>query len=240
MANATTKKFTLPSLGKFYGDRLPGGTVEVRKMTISELSILEQGHIDVRMEEVIKRCSLLPDGLSPNELLSSDRMYLLFAIRSYSFSAQYMYDYKCPSCGARNDKVCDLLTDLTIKNPDENCVEPITVHLADAECSVDLRFLRGSDEEAIRKAKLTQLNTSEHILTLERQIIAKDGNPLTAAEKAIFVRQLTAADVIRIKNRLEALESGMSTNVKPVCVKCSEETEMGLPIGREFFRPSNL
>ena len=240
MAIAATKKFTLPSLGKFYGDRLPGGVVEVKKMTIAELSILEQGHLEVRMEEIIKRCSVLPDSIGPAELLSSDRMYLLFAIRSYSFSAQYTYDYKCPHCGARNDKSCDLLTDLTVTNPSDEVVEPVVIQLPDAECEVSLRFLRGQDEEAIRKAKLTQLNTSEHILAMERRLVSKDGAAMTAADKAVFVRSLTAADVMRISNRMEALESGMSTAVKPVCTKCGEETEMGLPIGREFFRPTNL
>jgi rRNA maturation protein Nop10 len=240
MANAPTKKFILPSLGKFYGGRLPDGAVEVRKMTIAELSILEQGSGETRVDDIIKRCALLPDGLSPNELLISDRMYILFAIRSYSFSNQYTYDYKCPSCGGRNSQVCDLLVDLTVKTAGEDVTEPITISLPDADCSVDLKFMRSSDEVAIRKAKMTQSNTSENILTLERQIVAKNGEAMNAADKAVFVRELTAADVIRIKNRMEALESGLSTTVKPICTKCGEENEMGLPLGREFFRPTNL
>jgi hypothetical protein len=240
MSNVPTKKFTLPSLGRFYGDKLPGGEVQVRKMTINDLSVLEQGNVLGRIDEIIKRCTILPQGMGPSELLSSDRMALFFCIRVYSFSTMYAYEYKCPHCGTKNKKDCDLSADLKVTNPEEGMQEPVTLNLPDAEAEVAFRFIRGRDEEEIRIAKSRNSQVSEEILSLEKQLLSKDGAELTAAEKTVFIRGLTAADVVRIKNRLEAMESSISTLVTPTCAKCGEESEMSLPIGREFFRPTNL
>jgi len=240
---------TLPSQGLLYDDQVPEGQVEIRKMTTSELTRLEggSGNVGDRLNLIIDACLKLPNAYDPTKLLIVDRMAALLSLRAISFSPSYDYQYRCSQCGASCKATCDILEDLELKEPVGGVIEPVSITLPDEEKTVELRFLRGEDEKRILKvAKRLKMQSNDAsdesgIYRIALQIVSVDGQtdmPISARE--LFVKHLSAADNIRIRNAIDDAEPGIDTRLYPTCRSCGADNEVELPFTGEFFRPSRL
>jgi hypothetical protein len=247
---------TLPSRGYLYGGKIPGGQVEVRKLTVGEELIIHStsGGVDL-IARLVKACVRMPNAFDPLELLATDRLALLIAMRVATFGPKYNYSYRCQSCGSNQKAEANLGTDLQEKLATDTLKEPIPVHLKDAQTTIGLRFLRGKDEAqvaAVSKKIALQSNDAVDTSVLTRmalQIVAiaekevgKDPETgrdmLPLAEREAFVRGLSIPDAEDFRDAIDTVEPGVDLKLNPDCKACGSQNEIYLPFSADFFRPT--
>lgn len=243
---------TLPSRGRLYGPEsivptpeIAGGVVEIRKMTIAEDELLATagGSALVRLSKLIANCTKLPSGFDPEKLLIVDRVFLLLAIRTHTFGANYQIQFKCRACRHPNKRTVDVVSTLNEKSLGENVVEPFEVRLPDAGVTIGLRFTRGFDEhEALKMAKAAEARgqAATPIRDQLRQLIASiDGevvtNPLARID---LINRMTAVDLAAIRTANAKNEFGVDLTVYPECERCETSNELDMPFDVDFFRPT--
>lgn len=271
--------YTLPSCGVLYktaeGEpQLPEGTVEVRPMRVGEEALLLEGSPDF-VNQVIQRCCRLPNGavqagLNHDNLLITDRFSILIAIRALSIP-HYTFDWKCPECGHKNKARVNLFQDFDTITPDtvfnrmrdKNVdgfvyAEPFTVELKETKLQdgestrLGFRFLRATDEEALKRAqkKARLSNTpsgdytrSAYLYRLSLQMVELNGKPITARQKEeLLSGALSFYDARLIEVTLQELETGIDLRLPVTCESppCRADSLIPMPADLEFFRPTNL
>lgn len=151
----------LPSKGAYYQGKVPGGFVQVRpwglqaEKTMTTQRLVRTGEaLDYIFQHHVK----LPDDLDHIDLLSDDRVFLLYYLRGISHGPEYEFMIKCPECDKMGEHEYDM-RELweTVRYPNmEIGDEPFKVVLpiateqlqkkhADAEFWIKVRFLRGQD-----------------------------------------------------------------------------------------------
>jgi hypothetical protein len=251
----------LPSRGALYEGKIPDGEIHVRKLSFDEEDmLLSQGAQGLeRMEIILKNCTKLPNDFKHPDLLLTDRMATMLAIRTVAFGPRYSFDYKCRFCPTMQQASVNILEDLNENTPetialkmldkgveDWTLEEPIEVQLPDAGRVVDLRFLRGYDEmRIVKRAKRLLLQSVDSGDPSSRfrfalQIVRVDGVELDLGKKELFLRTLNATDKARMRIAIEEIEPGIDLTVYPECRACGAVNKMPMPFTAEFFRPSSL
>ena len=175
---------TVPSKGRYYGNLMPNGEVQVRKWTAREVELLtSQGMSGTeRITRIINACMKLPSGLKPEELLVPDRFALLLDQRIVSYGPDLQFTYKDSRGVPRKERFnlhnlkCyspeDRLAELEEKRLDaqergdleraERYVwdgnEPYPVRLPEKGDVVMCRFPRQSDADYVQKASRAREN----------------------------------------------------------------------------------
>jgi hypothetical protein len=128
------EKIKLPSEGVYYGDKLPGGLLEVRPMGVavekmmSNQRLIQSGEF---LNKIIELCTKMPEDLSVRELIAGDFNFLVYYIRGITHGTQYEFVHECIHCGSKNMHEFDL-NELheTVKGPDSRYPEePMLVRL---------------------------------------------------------------------------------------------------------------
>lgn len=238
----------LPSKGMPYDGKIPEGKVEGRKMTVSEIADFEShgGSAHDKIDRLLASCSRLPNGVKHNELLLTDRMALMLALRKITLGVAYNYEFKCRYCGHVNKRQCDLSTDLQLREPPEEWQEPFPVDLPDIQKTVMVRFLRGRDEEAVSKYAARMSKAGGHGASdpslpyrLALQIEEIDGQKLNVLERERFAKNMTLQDLNVLADAVEQRESGIDPDMTVECTKCSSPNDVTWEMTAEFFRPTH-
>ncbi len=235
----------LPSRGVLYGDKIPGGKVQIRKLTVGEDILIQTtaGGVEL-VTKLVATCTKLPNNFNAKDLLLPDRAAILIAIRTFTFGAKYDAPFTCQECGILNKHVVDLSTDITEKISKGPLTEPIDVLLKDAKARVGLRMLRGTDEEAIakvskRKALKSNDEDGSEIVRMALQIVTiNDDATISQDDKEKFVRFLSIPDSQDFHDAIDSVEPGLDLVIRPECTGCGAVNERGLPFNGEFFRPA--
>lgn len=251
----------LPSRGALYDGKIPDGVIQVRKTSFDEENaLLSQGARGLeRMEITLKNCVKLPNDFKHADLLMTDRMAAMLALRTIAYGPHYSFDYKCQFCPTMQRTSVNILEDLDENTPDSIALamldrgiedwtleEPIVVDLLDAKKTVSLRFLRGYDEaRVIKRTKrlLLQSVDSGDASTRFRvalQIVTIDGEEVDLGTRELLLRKITSTDGARIRIAVEDAEPGIDLTVYPECRACGAVNKMAMPFTSEFFRPSRL
>lgn len=155
------QEITLPSKGLYYDGRIPGGKVQVRPMGLYADKALATARLvktGKAIDYIFQHCVRLPDpDFEVLDLLSDDRVFLLYVLRGITHGNEYEFFLKCPACDSNSQHEYDL-NDLweTMQEPpvDEDgspLVEPFKLvlpYLSDQvgeDFWVTVRFLRGKD-----------------------------------------------------------------------------------------------
>lgn len=267
---------TLPSHGALYvsdeGEALiPDGEVHIRRMTTKERSILEESGVSgpERASRIIERCSKLPKGIKHEDLLASDRLAILLALRTLSLGGKYKFQWSCPSCGASNHSMVDILEELNEDTPsrigqklfdagkiehvdDFTMQEPFEIELMDSKTAegepikIGLRMLRGKDEARLAKhmkrnqARETTGADATLSYRLNLQIVTINGERAEGRVKQELIDSLSYRDSVRIDNFLTERETGIDMGVYLECSRCGAGNDTSLPMTAEFFRPTDL
>lgn len=243
MTERTFRPAALPSKGLPYGDKIPGGKMEVYSIRAKDAKLVLGSGVKAldMLNMLLKACIKSPAGIEPDELTSTDRMYLLLLLRILSYGKDYTFPVDCPSCGLAAQHKIDLNSFSTRELPDD-FVEPFTLVLPMSEKTVGLRLLRVSDEREIEKQvedaykRGPQLGDSSAIYQVCRQVVSVDGQPISGRDRLEFVEELIGRDFDAIRNRVAAVDSGVETEMEVVCARCSRKRILYLPFGPGFFR----
>jgi hypothetical protein len=238
---------TLPSMGVFYSGKCPGGKVEITPWTTAqeELHVTYGGRDPYTLiDKLIEGNVRLPSGLTHDEMLTTDRFFLLYQLRSVSLVSKYTVIRTC-KCKHEHEVQVDIDA-LKVKVPDEGESEPFDVYLPRSKKTVALRLLRVADEKATREqgkkySTMTGGNASSvgTAFTLARQILTIDGESKKFDERRDFVSKLVLLDLAVIRNAVEKHETGLLTSVEATCPKCGYvDSEWEVPLQETFFRLS--
>jgi len=242
----------IPSEGKVY----PQDSVlhnkqvlEIRAMTAQEEDILssraliQKGTVITRL---IQSC-LIDKTVDVQNMLLGDRNSLMVSVRITGYGSSYNADSSCPECGERSSQQYNL-TDLEIKRLEIEPVLPgenrflFTLPVTGKE--VHFKFLTGADEAERnltmeRRKKMSPDMQVDSAVTskLEQLILSIDG--VSERNKINqFVKKMPALDSRRLRAYIEKQEPGIDMSVWMSCPGCSNTSRVSLPIGTNFFWPS--
>jgi hypothetical protein len=238
--------FTLPSRGLLYGDKLPGGTVSLRPMTVREERILFNTAKDQlgTLNRVIGAC-LCTKALPLDEYLIPDKFYMLLMLRVISFPNGEIYEYglSCPYCSTEFNASADIREDFPTVVLTEEDTEPFKVTLPMCGSALELRYLRGADEKDIerytRQAFKSSMGDEDpgYVYRMAKRIVTIDGVEVKPIEAMTFCERLLSGDSCAITEAIEEHDFGVNLNISKTCPNCQREVEQMIPFTANFFRP---
>lgn len=241
-----TASVELPSRGLYYDDGLaPNGRVEIKPMSAREEKLvagIKGNNVDDIIDIILSRC--LINKISPDNLLVTDRFYLLFALRANSYGEDYTFDLSCPHCEATAKYTVKIPGDLEMVYPETSDPEPFSVTLPDSKIEVQFRLLRGKDTKAIKNyvdKEIKRGNYTEgdpgYIYRIAKHLVGVNGRTLDALTAMELVSRISAKDCSFLKNRIDSKNPGLKTDIIKACLVCGKEIVTDLPMTAEFFRP---
>lgn len=240
----------LPSKGKFYDPALTvDGQVEVFPLIGRDEKLLAgmSGDINFLIDSLLKRC--LKTDIPHDELLPSDRFFLLLALRANSYGEDYNVKITCDNqkCQEEHPYTIKLMTDLKVRYTEDSDTEPFVCKLPVSEALIEFRLLKRKDEKAIEKmiaedrAKgIIDKGDPSVIYTLAKQIISINKEKVTGTnflDVLYFLENMPIKDMRFLQNRIDEVTPGVIPIVTKECKGCGSEIVVGLPITAEFFRP---
>jgi len=240
----------VPSKGFLYQNltndpEVKKGVIRLAQMTSAEEKILttqrfvEQG---VALDMILENC--IKSDVDPYDLLSSDRLYLLFYLRGMSYDLSYDFNVKCYYCGQnfiQNVKI-DKLPITTWESPEE-AKEPIVVKLPLTRATAEAHFMRGKEEKEmmIKSRKLKSFNepddsATDSLIYLIDKVILEDGEVLGPRDRLDFINHLVAGDCDEFRTKMLERECGIQQLENIYCPRCNSILQFGVPLGRNFFR----
>lgn len=244
----------LPSKGVVYPPDHPlhlQETVQVRAMTAREEDILTSKALIKKgtvITELIKSC-LIDKRIDPNDMILGDRNALMVSLRITGYGAEYQCEVGCPACGERSRQSFDLsrlpITRLT-ENPiadGSNIFETVMPKTRDNDPDLTVRYrhLTGVDELNItqmQERKKKQGFQNDNLITTryQHQIVAV--NDITDRTKIqMFVQRMPTRYSLALRKAMDANEPGIQMKQHIMCAHCSEESEVSMPLGANFFWP---
>jgi len=240
----TAGSVELPSRGKFYGAACPDGIVEMFPMTGREEALVSgmgASNITTIFDTLLKRC--MKTGPPVEELLTSDRFYLLFVLRSNSYGEDYTFTTKCPSCSARVNHTSKVPSDFKILWAKDEWAEPFSVTLPRSQATVQFRLLRGKDEAEIlqyarREEAKARLEDPSFIYRLAKALVTINGKTPEIQTAMTFIENLIGEDCSALKNAIDDVTPGAVTGVDITCTngRCGDFFRVDLPFTGDFFR----
>ena len=235
----------LPSMGMFYGDALPDGKVTIRPVTVREEKLLAgKGDQMELADSVLEKC-IVSKCLPIDELLMTDKFYLLLHLRAVSYGSDYAFRIQCPACERKFKHSIVLPKGLGLKVAEKGDKEPFEVELPMCKKKVTIRFLRGSDEKEIDSyiSNIPDVSAEEgdpsYIFRLTRFIVDVDGKPMDAVGKMDFCSNLIGKDSLAIREAIAEHETGPILSIEAKCPGCQQKVHSVLPLTNEFF-PSSV
>lgn len=238
---------TLPSRGRFYPS-LVDGKVEVLPMkTLQEELLAGRPDMIPILNSLISYCvpTLKEAGIAPLELLSGDRVFLLFMIRQFTYGPYYGFKIKCPSCGLSFRQEITIPGDLIINEIPDEAVEPFTVKLSDGKTELGFKLLTGKDEVEIDRYRVQAFRRGvkqgdpSYSYTLARHVTTVNGKEISLTDAIEFIRNMVGMDSSIFQEALRKLEPGLSRELELECLQCGFEIDTLVPYNSEFFRPKH-
>ncbi len=239
----------LPSLGQVYPEDHPlhgQETVDIRPMTAREEDILTSRALIKKgtvITHLIESC-LVDKNIRASDLISGDRNALMIALRVTGYGAEYKTEVTCPECTTSSKYEFDL-AEMPINRlgaaPDDIGENLFTFELPYTKKKVKFRFLTGADEEEItridaRRKKMGQISESNITQRLEHTLVEVAG--VTDRSKINnFIRNMPARDSRALRKYMDDIEPGIDMTSWFECPACGEGSELGVPLGVNFFWP---
>ena len=245
---AISQEVILPSRGHLYGESIPGGNLLVTAMTTQEERILagSGSRVEAKLDIIIEKCAKLQGKIRAEDLLLSDRFYLLIMIRSLSYGSSYGLDVKCPDCNVRTRQEINLQKDLDIRYwPEEGPVtEPFETTLPHSGDTIGFHLLRGKDEKSLARYTKKRLQRGDddlgdpaYIQRIAYQIRLINGEEVTPIRAQEYTEKLFSMDSLTLRDAYEEKDCGADVEIVRECRACDSEFTIMLPFTAEFFRP---
>jgi len=237
----------LPSEGVLYEDKLPNGKVNLLSLTANEEAILYApgGDMTQKLNNVINGC--IDNCPMPSiKLLSADRFYLLLALRTRSFGPEYEFQTKCPSCSLQYRTKINIVEDMEIKELVDDLEEPVRVQLPVSGDDLELKFLRGEDENKVtsytKRARMSKVQSADPSFLYRMAVMVQNinGDALDEPFKVKYVREMDIGDSVHLRREIERLEPGIDSKLFLECSQCSFVNETTMPFTSDFLYPKKV
>lgn len=237
----TGERVELPSRGLLYPKTSPAsqGWVMVRPMTTKEEEILvtERFHKQgVLIDMLLSRC-IVTKGINTLDLLSGDRLHLLFYLRAISYGPEYSFRTRLRD-GNEHEVKTDV-SKLKIKTLPDGFVEPWTFQYDGV--TYELRLSRGKDEQEAAQTRMRNKkrdpngSDSTPTDTLIRSIVSINGDTDRDAI-AKHVTRMIAKTAHAVRAEINRIAPGPNVQVEVTNAE-GELEEVAVQVTETFFRP---
>lgn len=216
----------LPSKGKFYPN-----FKEVRVMPLlfeDEQRILtSKGKDKNPINSILSKCV---KGVSVNELLVADKLYLLLKIKEISYGPEYRFNIVCPNCENTVETRLDVNIHMPVNYIKDDVTDPREIKLPVLKVAAKVRFPRVADEEYLTDVDSTLAN-------LYRFVVSLNGN-----EDPVFIakalKKMHIRDLKTISKEMSRSDIGVDARFHFECPHCKHKDVMGVPFDANFFSVS--
>lgn len=235
----------LPSKGRFYdGTNGPSdGIVHIRPMTGEEEQILATPRF-VRKGQAInmifQKC--IKENFKVENMLTTDRTYLLLYLRTISYSHSYDVEVKCTECSTKFSTNVDL-SSLYVNQCPVDFGPILEDTLPNSKLKFKYKLSTGRDEQEIneyreRRLKMFGDTATDDTLTYRTAQLIEEIDGITdKMELQILLKSLPINDVSYIRSIINDPPFGVDTNVEINCPSCQAEFSIELPLEANFFFP---
>lgn len=215
----------LPSNGKLYKRKNP--FVKIRPLNFEDEKAIalamEAG--EVTNETILLRCV---DGLSPNELLPIDELFLTIKLREISHGKNVDLTYKCNNKKCRKDVTASLdLSQLHIEYLEEELKEPYEFELPTLKKKCRIRFIKASDDIYRSSDSVFLSNLWRFVISIEDY-----SKPEIIME---VIKNLPREDRSLLIDTISLAKYGVDPRAKIECPHCKKETVQAVPLTGNFF-----
>lgn len=243
--NAVYEEVQLPSKGRFYNgeDGPSNGIVSIRPMTGEEEQILATPRF-VRKGQAInmifEKC--LRENFRADNLLTTDRTYLLIYLRGISYGTNYDVEIKCPECEKKFSTSVDL-SSLYVEPCPDDYGPALQDVLPTSKLPFAYRHSTGRDEQEItehrdRRIKAFGDTSADDTLHYRTALLLDHIDGITSkVELQMLLKNLPIADVNHIRGLINEPPFGVETDVEIVCPSCLQDFNIDLPLESNFFFP---
>lgn len=243
-----TGSYTLPSLGKVYGDKQINPEVTLRSMTTAEeMKRLNPSDRAYKvLADIIDDCLIEKLPISSYDMCLGDYQYLMHKLRIVTYGSTYALSTTCPYCGCVNKGKINL-TEMEVFKYDDSLLKyfeldlPITGH----HITLKMQTPRMLDDIAVESKELRKkypnmTGDTAFFLTIEYLIDLVDGKKPDPVLKPDFVRNLPMMDTNTILAYSQKLNEriGLNTVLDNKCDYCGLEYQSSFRTTGEFFRPT--
>lgn len=241
-------RFKLPSGGSSCG--LEDGQIKIRSWIIDHerqfASVLGCGDA-YRIYKVLMEALIVePKNLNFDNLLLSDVLTVLYAVKEKSFGPIMEIEYPCPSCRVRNGYEI-VIPDLLVKYPEDiedYGISDLELKLQSAKVTCHLPTL--GDQKAVaqfikhleKSGRLKNKDKDEEIAYMAQVIDSIDDKPrMMIQEKFERILQFHPDDKGEFARFIEDQDTGLILDQSSTsCLSCSRNIDLPLSVGPDFFR----
>lgn len=241
------EEYTLPSLGKVYGENV-NPVVRIKSMTTThEMKRLSQSERPYKnLCEIIDDCLEDSPGISSYDMCMADYVFLLQKLRVVTYGKDYRVLSTCPFCGSETQMNVNLDELEVVPFDGDNFTElsQFTLPKTGKRIKLLMQTPRMNDEVTIRSKELRRKTKgsdgdSAFLITLEMILDTVDDKKLDIVEKEKFLRNLPMMDTNYItQHEKKLVESfGVRNITEKTCPVCGLDYTSSFRIGPDFFRP---
>ena len=241
--------YTLPSLGKVYGDIQINPDITLRSMTTNE-EMRRLNHSDrpyLVMSEIIDDCMVEKCPISVYDMCLADYQFLLHKLRVVTYGPDYKLKSICPYCATESTETINL-DDLVVTTFDKDEFDKYNeLDLPKTKHHIKLRMQTPRIIDGINiRAKEQKRRTPDingdpaFLFTLEALIEEIDGEKVNPISLPLFVRNLPMMDTNYIFKYAKKLQDsfGLNTELTFDCKGCGLSYDSSFRATSEFFGPS--
>jgi len=222
------------------------GKIRIRPMTVREEKILATARLvksGQALDLLFKNC--IKSKIDTQELLSSDRSFLMIYLRNVSYGNIYKFNLTCPNtaCQRKFETEVDLTGHPVKELTDPTAQEPFEIVLPVSKQKVLFRLPRGKDEMEIMKLQNqpkrmneADEDTVKRLTSCILKITRPDGTVISDKDKNAVVESWIARDSSTLRNELEKRDCGVEDIKGIKCPYCGETFDSPIPITENFFR----
>jgi len=239
----------LPSKGILYvgNNKLAGGKVEVFPMKTKQEELLAgRSEMISIINKLILACipTIKEAGMNSLDLLSGDRLFLLFMIRKFTYGPIYGFKIKCPGCDLPFRKEISIPDSLYVNELKEGDTQPFEVILEDeGKTKIGFRLLTGHDEIEIDRYRSIAFKRGvdggdpSYTYTIARHVVTINGEDADPRKAKEFVDEMEGMNSSILQEAIRNKEPGVSRELEFECPQCGFDIDTLMPYTSEFFRP---
>jgi len=248
---APTEIVDLPSKGRGYPENHPlngKDFIEIKYMTakdedtLSNQSLLKKG---IALERVLT--SIIVDAnIDSLSLLVCDRNAILIKARATAYGANYDAVVNCPKCATKNMMTFDLMSPKVEGGLTEGEASDVTyvgdglyqTKMPGTKFTVKFRLANGEDENRIMEMAISGKSVDYGAVEQYKKMIKSIENFTEEEVIHSYVDNMIVTDATHLKRRLKDCTTSIRITETLTCKSCSNEQEVDVPFGTDFFWPN--
>lgn len=224
----------LPSNGFGYGGKIPA-KLQVRPIKVADEKLILTSNANNQLNtinEVLKRCII--NDIEPKDLFESDRLYLIYILRSISYSDLYHLQSQC-GCGCKNEIAVEITKLDVIKVESEDQLTKL-VELPVSKRKVTVKSITAGEYDSLQN-RIKSGKGDSYVDEICTRVKSIEGEDQSYPVFKRVINEFIGRDSSALRTAINSLIFGLTGSVTSDCKSCGEELNFDLTFSPEFFRP---